>query len=194
MNAGKALGYLITLFFLSMCCFLTLVCGIFGGAAIGFFARGGTGFRPEQRWQVLTPTPVVPRVVPRAITPVPPSPTPRAAPFPQVTPRIPRSPLPLGQTGAYVLTVIANSPAERAGLRAEDLIVSANGIPIDENHPLVDVVRSMQPGDTIPLGLLRSTSKVMVNVTLGSQTLDSGQMVAYLGVTYDTWPPPGRAN
>ena len=203
MKAGKALGYLVVLFILAMACFLTLLCGLLAGGTVGFLAggaaglAGGTRISPQQpRLQFLLPTPVTPPIAPRpnAPTPTPEGQTPRRTPAPQATPQTPRSPMPIGQTGAYLLTVVAGSPAEKAGLRPGDLIVSANGTPINDNHPLTDVVRSLKPGETIPLEVIRTSGPVKLQVTLGSQALSTGQTVAYLGVTFDPWPPPDRAN
>jgi S1-C subfamily serine protease len=107
---------------------------------------------------------------------------------------MPRSPLPMEQTGARLLGVAPDGPAGRAGLRAGDVIIAVDGVPIDGNHPLTDVIRGRKPGDVVVIIALRSGAKLTVNVTLGSQPLPNGQTVAFLDVSYDTWPPPGRAN
>lgn len=57
--------------------------------------------------------------------------------------------------GARIVEVIAASPAERAGLRIGDTIVSANGEPIVTGSTLNMQIRTMQPGDTLHLMVIR---------------------------------------
>ncbi len=57
--------------------------------------------------------------------------------------------------GARIVEVIAASPAERAGLRIGDTIVSANGEPIVTGSTLNTQIRTMQPGDTLHLVVIR---------------------------------------
>lgn len=59
------------------------------------------------------------------------------------------------QRGARIVEVIAASPAERAGLRTGDTIVSANGEPIVTGTTLNTQIRTMQPGDTLHLVVIR---------------------------------------
>lgn len=61
-----------------------------------------------------------------------------------------------------------DSPALKAGLKDGDIILSVNGVAIDQEHPL-DVVVNTQfsPGDTIQLTVLRGGTTIQVPLTLG---------------------------
>jgi len=104
---------------------------------------------------------------------------------------MPQFPFPPGQTGAWIQTVEPNTPAEKAGLKPGDLIIAVDKTPVDENHRLVDLIRAYKPGDKVSLSVMRGNQRLTLEVTLGSRRLDTGQEVAYLGVTYMEYPPIG---
>ncbi len=75
-------------------------------------------------------------------------------------------------TGAYIINedgpaVASGSPAEKAGLKSGDIIVSLGGVTIDAKHPLMSVISQRAPGETVPLVYIRDGKKTTVNVTLG---------------------------
>jgi len=67
--------------------------------------------------------------------------------------------LPLG-TGVLVISVEKNSPAERAGLRENDLIVAFNGQPVGSVHHLHKVLVGEQIGVGASLTMIRHTEKL----------------------------------
>ncbi len=70
--------------------------------------------------------------------------------------------------GAYVSAVTAASPAEKAGLQPEDVILSADGRAIQDNSDLSRYIASKAPGTTVKLEILRGKEKKAVLVTLGT--------------------------
>jgi serine protease Do len=70
--------------------------------------------------------------------------------------------------GAYVSAVTAASPAEKAGLQPEDVILSADGRAIQDNSDLSRYVASKAPGTTVKLEILRGKERKAVPVTLGT--------------------------
>lgn len=62
--------------------------------------------------------------------------------------------------------VIADSPAERAGLRAGDIITSLDGVQIGSEADLAALVAEYKPGDTIMIGYSRGTEKKQASIKL----------------------------
>ena len=58
-------------------------------------------------------------------------------------------------SGQSTPAVVAGGPADTAGVRDNDIIVSIEGITIDKEHPLDDVLSQYAPGKTVTLGVLR---------------------------------------
>ena len=70
-------------------------------------------------------------------------------------------------TGALILSVQTDSPAERAALQVDEVIVSLNGTPITSPTDLHAAIHPLKPGDHVTLGVYRGSTKLTVDVTLG---------------------------
>jgi serine protease Do len=70
--------------------------------------------------------------------------------------------------GAVVGSVTPGSPAEKAGLQPEDVVLSADGHTIENNGDLSRYIAGKTPGTTVRLELLRGKAREAVNVTLGT--------------------------
>ncbi|MDQ3014791.1 MAG: trypsin-like peptidase domain-containing protein [bacterium] len=62
--------------------------------------------------------------------------------------------------------VIAGSPAAKAGIKADDIILQFDGINLTSERQLATVIRSKKVGDTIPVKILRAGSEQTLEVTL----------------------------
>jgi serine protease Do len=71
--------------------------------------------------------------------------------------------------GAFVEDVTAGSPAERAGMRPYDVIVSLDGRDVAREDELIRQVASMAPGVTVRLDLLRDGRTETVTVKLAER-------------------------
>ena len=99
--------------------------------------------------------------------------------------------------GVLVAHVEPGSPADRAGIRREDLLTSINGESTDTVVRLRNRVASTAPGGTIKLSLLRGSKKMAVAVVLGEL---GGKTVAKLkksqgalgGLSVETLTDPVR--
>jgi S1-C subfamily serine protease len=70
-------------------------------------------------------------------------------------------------SGALILSVQTDSPAQKAALQVDDVIVSLNGTPITSPDDLHAAIHPLNPGDRVALGIYRGSTKMTVNVTLG---------------------------
>jgi len=64
------------------------------------------------------------------------------------------------------VSIVKDSPAEKAGLQAEDIILEVDGQEVTEDNNLVDILQNYYPGDTITLKVLRDGEELMVALTL----------------------------
>jgi S1-C subfamily serine protease len=61
------------------------------------------------------------------------------------------------------------SPAEKAGLRAGDLILSIGGEAMPDLRAMVDLLRKRAPGDTVEVVFRRVIEEKKVKVVLGTR-------------------------
>jgi S1-C subfamily serine protease len=81
-----------------------------------------------------------------------------------------------GQSGSGAAaqpTVVAGSPADKAGLQPGDIVTSIDGTTLDASHTLDQVVAGYAPGQTIKLTVLRNGQTQDVSVTLGTRPATS---------------------
>jgi C-terminal processing protease CtpA/Prc len=72
--------------------------------------------------------------------------------------------------GALVQEISRHSPADEAGLRANDIIVKFGTTSIGTPDDLRGAIREKSPGDIVTLEIVRGGKRQSVEVTLGSQT------------------------
>jgi S1-C subfamily serine protease len=69
--------------------------------------------------------------------------------------------------GVRLTGVSPGSPAERAGLRAGDVIVEFGGMPVGDLYQFTDALRARQPGDTVRVVVQRNGEPLTVTAVLG---------------------------
>ena len=65
--------------------------------------------------------------------------------------------------------IAPGSPAEKAGLRANDIITAVDGQRIDAQHDLTNVLLAYRPGESITLSVLRGGQTLKLTLTLGTR-------------------------
>lgn len=69
--------------------------------------------------------------------------------------------------------IVKGGPAEKAGLKDNDVITAVDGQPLNDNNPLVNVILGHKPGDTIKLTVQRGDQVVTLDLTLGERPSDT---------------------
>ena len=77
--------------------------------------------------------------------------------------------------GVLVSDVLSGAPAEHAGLKRGDVIIKANGAPVDSPGHLRNMVAEAAVGATMTLTILREGHEKAVTVALGEQPKESAQ-------------------
>ncbi|PNR93744.1 serine protease [Petrotoga sp. HWH.PT.55.6.1] len=82
--------------------------------------------------------------------------------------------------GAYVQDLVPGGAAEKAGIKANDVIVEVNGKKIENTDDLTSLLATYPAGNTVEVVVDRFGERITFNVTLGSQTPEVVE--AYFGI------------
>jgi len=77
-----------------------------------------------------------------------------------------------GGVGSIIATVQPGSPAEKAGIRVDDIVLAVDGEPVNGQAGLVAAIRDRNPGDTISIDLVRDGERVAITATLVARPRD----------------------
>jgi len=72
-----------------------------------------------------------------------------------------------GKKGAVVANVTADSPADKGGMKAGDVILAVNGKPLDDSKNLPQMVARIKPGTTAPFKVFRDGKEVTLRIEIG---------------------------
>jgi serine protease Do len=65
-----------------------------------------------------------------------------------------------------IAQVFSGTPAEKAGLKADDIVIQANGKPFENTEELVEFIHQFRPGDHVELQIKRGDDQLQINATL----------------------------
>ena len=71
--------------------------------------------------------------------------------------------------GATITEVMADTPAERAGLKKDDVIVAVDDLPVSDGIALIVAIRTHLPGDEVEMSVMRGGEESTVTIELGGQ-------------------------
>jgi S1-C subfamily serine protease len=72
-----------------------------------------------------------------------------------------------GKEGVRVTDVLSGSPAERAGLKENDVVLRLNGADVGSSSELIEKIRARSSGDKLKLEVLRKKHPLKLTVVLG---------------------------
>ena len=71
-----------------------------------------------------------------------------------------------GGLGAMIAEVSPGSPADLAGMKVDDVVIQADGSPVDGQPALVAAIRDKSPGDSIKIDVLRDGQRITLTAKL----------------------------
>lgn len=74
------------------------------------------------------------------------------------------------EKGALISEVVEDSPAQKAGLRAGDVIVKIGGEKIEDESDVAEAIHENKPGDAVDFTIYRDGQEMTIKVTLGETT------------------------
>ena len=83
--------------------------------------------------------------------------------------------------GVYVYTVMPESAAKNAGIKAGDIINNVNGVPVQSASELQEQIGRYHPGDKITVTILRDNKEQKLNVELKNSKGNTGIVSAESG-------------
>jgi len=83
-----------------------------------------------------------------------------------MTPKLAKSMDVQTKEGALVNDVVDESPAEKAGLKDEDIIVDFDGVAIADANDLIRAVQKTKPGTKVNVTVMRDKKKVVASATI----------------------------
>jgi serine protease Do len=78
------------------------------------------------------------------------------------------------KSGAIVSDIAPDSPADKAGLKSEDIVLEINGKPISDSRRLKFAVAAMRPGSEADFRILRKGTEQTIKVKVGDQPGEKG--------------------
>ena len=88
------------------------------------------------------------------------------------------------KNGVLVQEVQPGGPADKAGLKPGDIIITIDGRTIKDGNDLVNEIASRRPGSTVRMGYMRDGKQADTTVTIG----DRDKVFAELGTTSRSQP------
>ena len=79
-----------------------------------------------------------------------------------------------GTDGALVGDVVPDGPADKAGIKRGDVVVSVDGAAVPDSARVRNLVAEGQPGKTMTLGLFRNRTRIERTVTLAERPRERG--------------------
>ncbi|WP_296002206.1 Do family serine endopeptidase [Rugamonas sp.] len=73
------------------------------------------------------------------------------------------------QSGAIIAGIVRNGPADRAGLRPGDILLSVEGKPVADTNAMLNLIAQLPPGGKAKMTVLRKNGESTFDVTVGKR-------------------------
>ena len=93
----------------------------------------------------------------------------------------------LGTNNLKLINVLPNSPAEKAGLKRDDILIKYNNISLTNASQLGELIRNTIPGSTIPICFLRDNTRLNVFVTVEKRKPFINRQTAPMKIDYERY-------
>jgi serine protease Do len=94
--------------------------------------------------------------------------------------------------GAFVQQVVPGEPADRAGLKAGDVVLEVNGKEVTPQESLSYIVANLEPGSRVNLKVMRDGNTTTVPITIGRRPPEN-ELASQTFNPDDQSPPSGDA-
>jgi serine protease Do len=83
-----------------------------------------------------------------------------------------------GKKGALVADVTKDGPAQKAGIRSGDVIVSFDGKEVEDQHDLPQIVAATKPGKKVEVVVIRDGKEERISLTIAEMEPDARERLA----------------
>ncbi|HEX8603642.1 MAG TPA: Do family serine endopeptidase [Pseudoduganella sp.] len=87
----------------------------------------------------------------------------------EITPELARSFGLQRDSGAIIAGVVRNGPADKAGMKPGDILVSVDGKPVRDTNEMLNLIAQLQPGGKATMRVLRKNRESELAITVGKR-------------------------
>ncbi len=86
-----------------------------------------------------------------------------------ITPELAESFGLMKKSGTIIAGVLKGGPADKAGMRPGDILISVDGKPVTDTTDMLNLIAQLKPGSTAKMMVMRKNQEAALNVTVGTR-------------------------